>query len=376
MDPDLEAILAAAIESEASDIHLASGEPVYFRIAGQLIRPEQVSTEGLPADWIAARLQEMANEAQQHLFAERGSVDGAFTNQGHRFRFNAFRRQEQPCLAIRRLSDAIPSLPDLGIDPRLYEVCDLTDGLILVAGPTGSGKSTTIAALLDRINQRRQAHVITIEDPVEFLHPSQRSLVNQRQVGHDVATFHQALLDAMRQDPDVILVGELRGLETIRTAITAAETGHLVLATVHAGDTKTAVERLVSAYSADEQNLAQRLVATVLRCVLVQHLLPRIAPPNATGPAAETGGFHSRVLATERVHVNAGLANLIATGNLTQLASLIQTSGEEGMWTLDDSLAQLLRRGAISQKTALSLARQPEMLSRLARRGRAELSGG
>lgn len=373
MDPDLQAILAAAIEAEASDVHLASGEPVYFRIAGELIRPTNSAPAGeLAAAWIEQRLQELANASQQQKFQERGSVDGAFTCQGHRFRFNAYLRQQAPCLAIRRLSETIPSLQELGIDPRLYEVCNLTDGLILVAGPTGSGKSTTIAALIDRINQQRQSHVITIEDPVEFLHPSKRSLVNQRQVGHDVESFQQALLDAMRQDPDVILVGELRGLETIRTAITAAETGHLVLATVHAGDTKTAIERLVSAYSADEQNLAQRLVATVLRCVLVQHLLPRVRRPAGGTEDAAPRGFRARVLATERVHVNAGLANLIASGNLSQLASLIQTSGEEGMWTLDDSLAHLLRRGQISQKTALSLARQPEMLGRLARRGRGE----
>ena len=220
--------------------------------------------------------------------------------------------------------------------------------------------------MIDRINRSRNGHLITIEDPIEFIHQSDQSLVNQRQIGTDVENFSQALLDAVRQDPDVILVGELRDLETIRTAITAAETGHLVFASVHAGDCKTAVERLVGAFSAGEQNLAQRLVATVLRTVIVQHLLPRQKNPNLDDQPQNS----RRVLASEVMHVNSAIANLIATSNLNQIASIIQTSGEEGMWTLDESLAKLLRERLISAKTATSLARNPEILAQLTRRGR------
>ncbi len=372
---NLTSVFDIAARLDASDIHLATGEPVYVRVAGQLKPLGGLATDNglkgsaLVFDPVAQQdvgdlCQLCLTGQQQETLNERGSADGAFTWNEIRFRFNVFRRNNELCFAIRRLASAIPKLDQLGIDNRLYNVCDMKDGLVLVAGPTGSGKSTTLASLLDRINQTRQCHIVTIEDPVEFLHPSATALVNQRQIGPDVGSFHQALLDAMRQDPDVILVGELRDLETVRTAITAAETGHLVFATVHAGDTKTAVERLISAYSADEQHLAQRLVATVLRTVVVQHLLPRQDSPDEAGQ----GRPPSRVLATERVYVNSGIANLIATGNLTQLVSIIQTSGEEGMWTLDESLAKLLRQGLISETTARSLARQPDMLGQLARR--------
>ncbi|MEL7497331.1 MAG: PilT/PilU family type 4a pilus ATPase [Planctomycetota bacterium] len=366
MDTKLEQILGRATELSASDIHLSASECVYFRIAGELQPAEEngvASFDVLDHQWLSSLASELLTDEQLEQLHHRGSVDAAFSWNDFRFRYNVFRRAGQLCFSIRQLAQTIPKLDELGIDQQLYDVCNLKDGLVLVAGPTGSGKSTTIAALIDRINQTRSCHVVTIEDPVEYLHPSKQSLVNQRQVGPDVESFHQALLDSLRQDPDVILVGELRDLETIRTAITAAETGHLVFATVHAGDTKTAIERLVSAYSAEEQNLAQRLVATVLRTVVVQHLLPVQSLP---GGEAEQGG-RNRALASERVHVNSGIANLIAGGNFGQLASIIQTSGEDGMWTLDESLATLLRRGMISEKTAKSLARQPEMLSQLAR---------
>ena len=383
MNPSLQTILESSNSVGASDIHLSAGEPIFLRVAGAL-RPVSsfvidfaLNSDSIPdlADetWLAKLASDLLTESQVQCLVDRGSADGAFSFSGYRFRFNAFRRSGKICFALRQLADQIPSLDQLGIDRRLYDVCNLKDGLILVAGPTGSGTSTTIASLIDRINQQRECHIITVEDPVEFLQSSAKSLVNQRQIGPDVSSYHQALLDAMRQDPDVILVGELRDIDTIRTAITAAETGHLVFATVHAGDTKTAVERLVSAYSADEQNLAQRLVATVLRSVVVQHLILRQEKPgeekanDRANAQAGFGGSKSRVLATERVHVTSAIANLIASGNLSQLASIIQTSGEQGMWTLDESLALLLRQGAISEKTARSLARQPELLGKLAR---------
>ena len=356
----LQEIVQTASTINASDIHLAAGGPVHFRVEGEL-KPDD-SLGVLEKGWLEKVAASLLNETQQSQLVQRGSADGAFSWNGHRFRYNAFRRESDTCFSIRRLADAIPSLKELGIDERLYDVCELKDGLVLIAGPTGSGKSTTLAALVDRINQTRAGHIVTIEDPIEFLHPSKKSLVNQRQVGSDVPTFHQALTDAMRQDPDVILVGELRDLDTIRTAVTAAETGHLVFGTVHAADTKTVVERLVSAYAPEEQNLAQRLVATVLRTVVVQHLLPSQSKPDADSDAKRR-----RVLASERVHVDIGIASLIRQGKLERIISMIQSSGKNDIWTLDESLAQLLRNGLISELTARSLARHPETLGQLAR---------
>ncbi len=364
-------ILVRSIESNVSDIHCSVGEPIHFRVDGQL---NKIDFPQLEQNQFSSQLAEefsnsILTESQQAQLASRGSVDGAFSiDSDHRFRFNIYRRQGQTSFSFRRLSNAIPSLEQLGLNPRLYDKCAIQDGLVLVVGPTGSGKSTTIASLIDRINTQRASHIITLEDPIEFIHTSQKALVNQRQVGVDVDNFHQALVDSMRQDPDIILVGELRDVETIRTAITAAETGHLVFASLHAGDCKTAIERLVSAYPAEEQELAQRLVATVLRTIVVQHLLPRLADKNQTpDPAA----ISQRVLASEVLHANQAISNLIANGNLNQLSSIIQNSNEEGMWTLDDSLARLWRQRLISERTAFGLARNPEILSQISLRTRA-----
>jgi len=367
----LDVLLRRSIGSNASDIHCSVGEPIHFRIDGML---NKIDSSELEQNQFSSRLAEefsnfILSTPQQKQFALRGSVDGAFSiDSEHRFRFNIYRRQGQISFSFRRLSNTIPTLEQLGLNPRLYDKCSLQDGLVLVVGPTGSGKSTTIASMIDRINAQRASHIITLEDPIEFIHPSQKSLVNQRQIGVDVENFHQALVDAVRQDPDIILVGELRDVDTIRTAITAAETGHLVFASLHAGDCKTAIERLISAYPAEEQELAQRLVATVLRTIVVQHLLPRLTVKDqAPDPAAVS----QRVLASEVLHANQAVSNLIANANLNQLSSIIQNSNEEGMWTLDDSLARLWRQRMISEQTAFGLARNPEILSQISLRTRA-----
>ncbi|MDA7875248.1 PilT/PilU family type 4a pilus ATPase [bacterium] len=377
MNPDnsfpefMNVLLTRSIDSSASDIHCSVGEPIHFRIDGKL---NKINFPRLDQNQFSSQLAEefsnsILTSLQQEQLASRGSVDGAFSvSSDHRFRFNIYRRQGEISFSFRRLSNDIPTLEQLGLNARLYEKCSLQDGLVLVVGPTGSGKSTTIASLIDRINSQRSSHIITLEDPIEFIHPSQQSLVNQRQIGVDVENFHQALIDAVRQDPDIILVGELRDVETIRTAITAAETGHLVFASLHAGDCKTAIERLISAYPAEEQELAQRLVATVLRTIVVQHLLPRLALKDQDpDPLAVS----QRVLASEVMHANQAVSNLIANANLNQLSSIIQNSGDEGMWTLDDSLARLWRQRLISEQTAFGLARNPEILSQISLRTRA-----
>ena len=232
---------------------------------------------------------------------------------------------------------------------------------MIVTGPTGSGKSTTLATLVDMVNDSRYGHIITIEDPIEFVHESKKCLVNQRQVGRDAKSFNDALVESLRQDPDVILVGEIRDLATFRTALAASETGHLVFATLHAGDCVGAIERFVSVFPAEEQNGVRRQLALVLRGVLVQHLLPSSA-----------GG---RVAACELLINNSASANLIATGRGAQLFSVIETGQSSGMVTLDQSLIDLVVSGKISESTATALSKNPESFRnrlRIAKEGFAE----
>ncbi len=283
----------------------------------------------------------------------KGSIDGAMTGpHGSRFRFNVFRRQGALSIALRRLEDRFRSLEELGLPAALASLCDFRDGLVLVCGPTGAGKSTTLATLIDRINRTRACHIVTIEDPIEFLHRPVRSLVNQRQVGLDAPSFYEALVASLRQDPDVILVGEVRDLETIRTAITAAETGHLVFTTVHAGDCVGAVERLVSVFQQGEQDGIRRQLALTLRAAVAQHLLP----------SCEGGDNPRRVVASEVLMVNPAVANLVAGGRTSQIYSLMESGQAAGMQTLEQDLARLWVGGVISEAVALACARNVGVL--------------
>jgi twitching motility protein PilT len=227
---------------------------------------------------------------------------------------------------------------------------------VLLAGPTSSGKSTTLATLIDRINSTRQCHLITIEDPVEYIHKSRLSLVSQRQIGIDAPSFYDALVSALRQDPDVILVGEIRDLPTMRTAITAAETGHLVFATVHAGDTTGAIERVIAVFPGEEQDGIRRQLSFVLRAAITQHLLP------ADGLEEVRTGSGKRVIASEVMRITGAISNLIATGRTGQIYSAIETGMEKGMQTLEQDLARLWTNGVISEAAALALTRSPDIL--------------
>jgi twitching motility protein PilT len=240
----------------------------------------------------------------------------------------------------------------------LYALCDLPDGLIIVAGPTGAGKSTTLAAMIDRINRTYNSHIITIEDPVEYVHPPAKSLVNQRQVGVDCGSFYDALVASLRQDPDVILVGEIREISTIRTAITAAETGHLVFTTVHAGDCVGVIERLVSVFPAGEQDGVRRQLALVLRAVVAQQLLL------ADGPQAPLSalGRRRRVALSEVLLINPAVANLIATARSAQVYSAMEVGAMHGMQTFEQDLARLLVDGMISETTAYAFTKSPAVL--------------
>lgn len=268
----LHQLLALCVERNASDLHLVPGLPPYLRVHG-ILQPQEHLEPISPAR-LTLLAEELLRPYDRSRFETTGSQDGAFTSpDGSRFRFNVFRRQGEPAIALRKLEDSFRSLAELGLPESLYQLGDLPDGLVVVCGPTGAGKSTTLATIMDRINRTRRCHIVTIEDPIEYIHKPVLSLINQRQVGHDTSSFNDALVASLRQDPDVILVGEIRDLATIRTAITAAETGHLVLTTVHASDCVGAIERLISVFPADEQAGMRRQLSLVLRAIVAQHLL-------------------------------------------------------------------------------------------------------
>jgi twitching motility protein PilT len=359
----LERLLADCTRLDASDLHLAADLSPYFRIHGILEPHEHYGvTTGAELDRFAV---ELARASRLAPLGNSGSIDGALTAlDGTRFRFNVFRRQGQISIALRRLEDRFRSLADLGLPDSLYELCDLPDGLVLVAGPTGAGKSTTLATLIDRINRTRRCHIVTIEDPIEYLHAPLMGLINQRQVGLDTESFNEALVASLRQDPDVILVGEIRDLATIRTAITAAETGHLVFTTVHAGDSVGTIERLVSVFPADEQAGMRRQVAMVLKAIVSQHLI--VADGSANRPP-EVGQppnpkRRSRVVTSEVLIANPAVANLIATAKTNQIYSSMETGGNQGMQTLEEDLARLMVSNQISETTAMTMARSPQIV--------------
>ena len=351
-------LLAACTARDASDLHIGSGQPPMLRQSGLLCPVEgeaPVSAEEVNA-WVAGFL----TPAQNGFLAQRGDCDGAVTVNGSRFRYNVFRRNDNLCVAFRRLGEGFRNLRELGLPESLYQLCDLPDGLVPVAGATGSGKSTTLAALLDRINRTHPYHIITIEDPVEYVHPPARSMVNQRQVGTDCCGFNEALVAALREDPDIVLVGEIRDLDTIRTAITAAETGHLVFTTVHAGDCVGVIERLVSVFPSGEQDGIRRQLSFVLRAVIAQQLLI-CDGPRANG---RSGGKtrHSCVVASEVLMINGAVSNLIATAKSSQIYSAMEVGGNQGMQTMEQDLARLHLAGEISEATAMAFARNPRSL--------------
>ncbi len=363
----LESLFALCEERKASDIHLTAGEPPWMRLQGVLapIGDERLSDSDAEsaAVWLGATTMPASTadaagvrDAVLARLSAKGAIDGACSSKsGARYRFNLFRENSRIAIAIRRLDDEFRSLASLGLPERLDGFCDCRDGLVIVTGPTGSGKSTTLATLIDRVNRTRSGHIITIEDPVEYLHQSRRCLVRQRQVGRDATGFNEALVEALREDPDVILVGEIRELETIRTAITAAETGHLVFTTLHSGDCAGAVERLVSVFPAAEQEGVRRQLAMVLRGIFAQHLM-------------QTVDGKGRVPACELLVATTAVANLVATGRSNQIYSAIETGAAQGMFTLEQSLAGLVTAGRITPQAAIAMSRTPENLSkRLAR---------
>ncbi len=347
---DLEKILEQAMKRGASDVHFSVGRPIMIRVDGTLLemnenvlRPRDVEEAMLP----------LLNESQHETIAKTGELDFAYSLQGvGRFRLNVFKQRGTYAAALRLLPFQIPTPEMLSIPKAVIEMTNKKRGLVLVTGPTGSGKSTTLASLINVINHKYAGHIITMEDPIEYLHKSDKAIVNQREVGLDTMGYAPALRAALRQDPDVILLGEMRDLDTIATAVTAAETGHLVFSTLHTIGAASTIDRIVDVFPPHQQEQIRIQLATVLECVVSQQLLPL------------DGVEGGRCAAFEVMIANPAIRNLMREGKTFQIPSMMQTNRKSGMITMDDALYDLYISRKINEETALTFAQDYAYLSR------------
>lgn len=345
----LEELLNLAGEQKASDIHLTVESPPVLRIDGLLVK---LQTEKLSQADVETFAHSLMNDQQVKRFAECGEIDLSYSLPGvGRYRVNAFRQRGSIGVVIRLIPFNIPTPETLGLPPVCTELAKLHKGLVLVTGPTGSGKSTTLASLVDYINRTRACHIVTIEDPIEYLHRHKLSLVNQREVGNDTQSFTNALRAVLRQDPDVILVGEMRDLETISTAVTAAETGHLVFSTLHTNDATQSVDRMIDVFPPYQQQQIRVQLAAVLQGILSQQLFPRA---NHLG----------RVAAIEVMLATPAVRSLIREGKTHQLPTVIQTNAKLGMQTMDKAIMDLVQNGLVSYAVAQEKMQSPDSLRR------------
>jgi twitching motility protein PilT len=337
---DIKKLLSFAINNTASDLHLSSGIPPMMRINGEL---QTVNIAALDQKTVRGLLYDIMTEQQRTTFENALETDFSFEIPGlARFRINVFTESRGIAAAIRIIPSQISSLIQLNLPPGLKDLCQLSQGLVLVTGPTGSGKSTTLAALLDYINDNFHSHIITIEDPIEFVHQNKRSLIHQRELNRDTRSFSTALRSALREDPDVIFVGEMRDLETIRLALTAAETGHLVFSTIHTSSAAKTINRIIDVFPGDEKEMIRFMVSESLQAVISQTLLNKIQ-----------GG---REAAFEIMMCTPAIRNLIRENKIPQLYSCIQTGANSGMQTLDQHLKSLVDIQTISRTTAHEFA--------------------
>jgi len=343
-------ILLEVVTQRASDLHLTAGSPPMIRERGRL---RALDYPKLGPQETREIIYSILSSDQRKRLENEWQVDFSYALPGAgRFRVNAYFQRASLGAAFRLIPDTMPKLDELGLPPALLEFTKRPRGFVLVTGPTGSGKSTTLAAMIDRINSERDEHIMTIEDPIEFLHQHKRCIVNQRELGQDATTFALALKAALRQDPDVILVGEMRDLETISTALTAAETGHLVFATLHTQDTAQTVDRIVDVFPPAQQQQARVQLSVSLQGIVTQQLLP-------------TTDGRGRVCATEVLVPTPAVRNLIREGKTHQIYSVLQTGGSHGMQTMDAALAECVRQNQITRELAESRSSTPEELRRL-----------
>ncbi|MEC6747143.1 type IV pilus twitching motility protein PilT [Marinilactibacillus sp. XAAS-LB27] len=330
----LHQLLTAAYYKEASDIHLTAGSEPVYRIDGRLI-PQKTEKKLMPDD-LEVIVKEMLTEKLWEDLQRNREVDLSYGINGiSRFRVNVFYQRNALSIAFRIISKEIPSLDDLGLPNILKELAKKPHGLILVTGPTGSGKSTSLAAMIDYMNQNMNRHIITLEDPIEYLHSHNQSIIVQREIGFDALSFKDGLRASLRQDPDVILVGELRDLETISTAITAAETGHLVLGTLHTQDASSTIDRMIDVFPAHQRDQVRTLLANILVGILSQRLFPK---------ARSTG----RIACTEMLINNAAIKNLIRSEKMHQIPNTLQTSRDQGMHTMEMDMKLKSQEGLIN----------------------------
>ncbi len=347
---DIYELMEKTAENNASDLHISVGIPPMMRVHGQLYPASEEKVTPLIAEEMARQIMQ---ERAWEEFTKKGEHDFSVSVPGkYRFRVNAFLQRQYISIALRLIVSGIPSIDSLGLPSIVKDMSANLRGLILVTGPTGSGKSTTLASLIDLINSSRDCHIITIEDPIEYLHKHKKSIVNQREIGSDTASFSSALRVALRQDPDVILIGEMRDLDTISIALTAAETGHLVLSTLHTIGAAKTIDRIIDVFPPHQQEQIRIQLSMTLIAVLSQQLMPNI---DNTG----------RVAAVEVMLTNPAIRNLIRENKTPQIIGTIQTSQMQGMQLMDNSIAEKFKNGSISRDTALMYAVDREYLKKL-----------
>ena len=344
----IEQLVARAKQDGASDSHLLYGLPPKYRCDGEL---KNMTDEPLTAEECVAYAKEQARTPEAYAEFERvGELDAAATYAGNRCRIHVFKQQGVPSSALRILSDTIPDLNSLGLPPAVMDLPNLHKGIVLVTGETGSGKSTTLAAMIDYINHRKNCHIVTLEDPVEYLYKPDKAAINQREVGKDTESFASGLRASLREDPNVILIGEMRDRETIETAITAAETGHLVFGTLHTGSAADSIDRIVQTFPEGMQGQIRLQLSTCMQAVITQQLLPK-----------KMGG---RALAAELMIVTDAVRNLIRNGNTPQIQNAIATSAAIGGQTMDQALVKLVRSAQISKDVAVEYAHEKDYVKK------------
>lgn len=348
-DFTLNELLIEAIESKASDVHITVGMPPLMRVNGLLTKMRDYVLKPEHTAYICLG---MLNEKQKEILEEKGEVDFSYGIPNvSRFRVNIYRQRKSLTAAIRIIMTSIPTIDSLNLPPILKQLAVKPRGLILVTGPTGSGKSTTLAAMVDFINNQRSCHILTLEEPIEYLHKHKTAMINQREIGDDSTTFATGLRAALREDPDVILVGEMRDLETISTAISAAETGHLVMSTLHTTSAAQTIDRVIDVFPPYQQTQVRVQLASVVQGIIAQQLLI-------------TADNKGRVAALEILLGTDAVRNTIREGKVHQIQSYIQTGIKQGMMSMDYSLSQLVRKAQISTETAYSFCQDPDMLQR------------